>query len=109
MQLELNRLEVLAYNSEAAPEAGPILHMCERFFEAVLMHHNLAYFNPGEPEAYNENHRVPLTSVNAGNNGGMRTEEEEAREATGWELPSDLYWARVRLAQARDIIRELGD
>lgn len=73
-------------------------------FEAVLGHYNLCYSNPGEPEAENADRSVviPLT----GHNSDMMTSEEESIQSGGYELPGDLYWARLRLQQAKDILED---
>ena len=83
--------------------ARDLLTRAEAVFDNVLNHYDLSYFNPGEPEAINEDRSIviPLT----GNNGEMYSSEEEERILAGdWELPGDLYWARLRVQQARDVL-----
>ncbi len=113
--LESDAYEATIGMSESAAET--MAEAADTFFEAVLAHYGLRYFNPGEPVAIPEEdwdtpgcgpNAIPLTSCDAGNNGGMRTwEEDEAeREAGDTLLPSGLYWARLRLQQARDVLGE---
>jgi len=77
-----------------AASASDILYLIED-------HYGLTYSNPGEPQVSNGDVTIPLTSCNAGNNGSMLTSEEEE---LGVELSGDIYWARLRLRQARDIL-----
>ena len=65
----------------------------------VLGYFGLTYFNPGEPEAYNDQFKVPL----AGSNCDVYTYEEDELIIEGDELNNDLYWARLRLQQAAAI------
>ena len=66
----------------------------------VLGYFGLTYSNPGEPEAYNDQFKVPL----AGSNCDVYTYEEDELIIEGDELNNDLYWARLRLQQARGLI-----
>lgn len=106
-------LEAKAYSLGFDATGEECIDMCIEAEEAlgnVLAYYELSYFNPGEPVAEKETDDdkivIPLTSADAGNNGGMRTDtEEEAELAAGTDLlDSELYWARLRLQQASDVL-----
>ena len=110
LETRVEELESELYGESAYDNLSGLYARAADLFAEVLDCFELAYSCPGEPEAEGTQRdgshvRIPLTSANAGNNGGLRTSEEEELEATGeFELPSDLYWARLRVAQAKDIL-----
>ena len=108
---KLNQLEDEAYG--LSPNATPdecldIFERAEGLLWAAEEYFGVSYWNPGEPWLTNDQFKIPVTSENAGNNGGLRTDEEEKAEyAAGCDLlDSNLYWARLRLAQIRDLIED---
>jgi len=108
LEAQLDELESKLYCEEAYDEAINLCMEAERLFDTVLDHFGLTYFMPGEPEAYGTQRdgsevKIPLT----GHNADMLTWEEEQRlfDSDGKDnIPNDLYWARLRAQQARDIL-----
>ena len=105
---KIDDLEMDLYDVPACYEQAESLldRAVALFFDEVLEYHNLTYFNPGEPVAENRGGLkdivVPLTSLQA----DMLTAEEEERMIRdgNWSLPESLFWARLRIQQAKDVI-----
>jgi len=80
-------------------QAVALFVKAEDLFCEVLDYYGLRYSNPGEPEAENEDRSVVIPLW--GGDDGMLTGEEEEN---GAEISVDLYHARLRASQARDIL-----
>ncbi len=113
---ELDRLESEAYglSLDATPDECDVIFIkADNLFSAVEEYFGVSYWNPGEPWCTNSQFKIPVTSTDAGNNGGLRTYEEDRAEREAYDagiteplLDHNLYWARLRLAQAHDLIED---
>ena len=106
LEKEIETLELDLYDNPACYEASIELHdrACQ-LFDNVLGHYELAYFNPGEPEAKNEDRSIviPLTGDHAD---VWTCEEEERMMKENWELPFLLFEARLWTQRAKDIVED---
>ena len=104
---EIEALELDLYDIPACYEqAESLLREADHFFfDQVLPAYELTYFNPGEPEAENENRSIVilLTGLHA----DLWTDDEERQMIEeDWRVPADLFWARLRVQQAKNVVEE---